>query len=663
MNSKRFFIAYWLFLSASICAAGARADGLGDMLHTSRLLQAGYQGGGIRVGVISNGANGYADLAGQQVLPTGVQLLGDSLGRGDEGDWMLQIVHQIAPQAQLGFCPSSSPDETVACANALLTRFDANVIVDDVNPEPVSDSTTVKAAGLADLAARHPNALFFTGAGNNGGGYYEGVWRPIDVVINGTAWLAQDFRQPEESGPVPYDSFEVPPNSNAAVLLDFGTLPVSEGARCAADNPDETVMLLDMQGRPIKGVHGRCATIQLEYSNTSPVPERVQVAALLPVGAAAPTTRVKLVVLSEGPMGVAPLALRYRSDGAAGNSATAPGLIAVGSVDPNSRLGDRYLFEAFSNSGPQCQDYSALFAGQLTRLEVPRCLRQPAFVVPDRIEVSMWGPEGVERKPFVGDSAAGPAAAGVAALLLSAHIPAGQVLDVLEKTAIPQGNLQGWNPHFGYGLLDADAAAVTAGALPSAPDPAEASAGPEIDASQSRAAFARDQTLAMRAHQGDPAALRQLQAAAENGNADAQAALAQYSHQANDDLSAALWARRAATQGEPFAQSFLGSLYNRGWGVPMDPRAAQAWWWRASRAGVAAATFNMGTTLAAGRGAIEDPVVGYALMRAAILRGFQFPDAASQLAALSRSLPAAQGATAEGLAARFAQDPTAVPMF
>ena len=175
-------------------------------------------------------------------------------------------------------------------------------------------------------------------------------------------------------------------------------------------------------------------------------------------------------------------------------------------------------------------------------------------------------------------------------------------------------------------------------------------------------AFLKDRSLSQRAHQGDGQALSQLQDQARTGDTDAQTSLAMYEHDIGNDAMAARWALSAAAQGDPAAQSFLGSMYNRGWGVPMDPRAAQAWWWRAARAGVAAAIYNMGTTIAGGRGAPADPVLGYGLMRAAALRGFRFPPMSFDIARARAQLDAGQIEAGESLAARYAAGPTSIPV-
>lgn len=648
-------------------AASVTADDLGAILHTQGLLTAGFQGQDVRVGVISGGASSYDALVQRQVLPAGISFFGRSLDDDDEGDWMMQVVHQIAPRAQLGFCATESEPETVNCARQLVINFHADIVVDDVNREPVYDAPTRKVIGLQDLLAGHPNVLFFTGAGNNGGGYYEARWTPTPLTADGVSYAAQDFGSSMGQSTDVYESFEAPPHSAVTVQLGTDLKPAPEGideanSTCASTNPTVTLALVDSGGNVLDSTHGQCPVMRLRYQNTDVTFKQVRVVVLMPVSAFAPLTKLKLIAFRGGD-GVSPIALKYRTGGGAGNSATAPGLFSVAAVDPNTAWGGRYLYESFANAGPQCLDYSATSDGNWSRLPTPLCVKQPAFVTPDRATVLMPGPEGLREEPFVGDSSAGPAAAGVAALLLSAKVSAQQIAALLERTATPQISASGWSPHYGYGLIDADAAAVSAGILPRArenngtsgltDDPPPFRPGPQ---------FLRDRMLSDRAQHGDETSAASLTTEAQAGQVDAETWLAFYDHAVGDNAAAARWALAAANSGEPVAQRFLGTLFNRGWGVPVDPRAAQAWWWRAARVGDVNSIFNMGSLLGAGRGAPADPVVGYALMRAAMIRGIQNPDLASWTAEAQAKLEPQQAQVAEKLAIQFANHPASIPM-
>jgi hypothetical protein len=59
---------------------------------------------------------------------------------------------------------------------------------------------------------------------------------------------------------------------------------------------------------------------------------------------------------------------------------------------------------------------------------------------------------------------------------------------------------------------------------------------------------------------------------------------------------------------------------------------------------------------------LADPLEGYALMRAALSRGIQFPAAADLMAEARSELDAQQVQVAENLAIQFANRPSFIPM-
>ncbi|MBV1706599.1 MAG: hypothetical protein KGQ37_05260 [Hyphomicrobiales bacterium] len=452
-----------MMLIAMGSAATGRAEAAAParvavLLQAEGLQKSGDLGGGVRVGVISGGVRDQAVLLRQGILPADVALLGSGHGRGDEGDWMMQIVHQIAPAAKLGFCAGGRPAKTVGCASALIDKFHADIIIDDVNPQPVIFRPTVKDLGLAALARQHPKELLFTGVGNNGAGYYQSNWMATPLTLSGVAYQAQDFGTSVQGGSQAFNSFVVP--AGAAAVVDLGTnaLPASPMAPCPERNPLVTLALADRSGHIVRQAESACPGLSLFYRNTSGQRQAMRVAVLLPAIAHPKDLALKLVVLRAGE-GISPLPLLFHTSGAVGNSATSAGLVAVAAGDPDSIQGGHYQIEPYSNSGAQCMAYSAGPHGQLQRLAKPSCFEQPAFVVPDKTVVTMVGPRGLRPRPFGGNSAAGPAAAGAAALLLARHVPPLRIVPLLEQSALALPGHQGWDGQYGYGLINVGAAA------------------------------------------------------------------------------------------------------------------------------------------------------------------------------------------------------------
>jgi len=137
--------------------------------------------------------------------------------------------------------------------------------------------------------------------------------------------------------------------------------------------------------------------------------------------------------------------------------------------------------------------------------------------------------------------------------------------------------------------------------------------------------------------------------------------MAFYEHTTGNNVASAHWAWLASQSGQPVAESFLGTLFNRGWGISLDPRAAHAWWLRSAQTGVPDALYNLGTTTSAGRGSVSNPVIGYALMQAAMIRGPRFPPMMQNMARVRSHLTPQQYQHAARLAQGFASDPNSVP--
>ena len=196
-----------LLLSGLVTSQGDRGL-LADQIRAQ--VPGGYDGTGIRIGVISNsfdlaGTQASIDIANGDLPAGGVELpLGDATGatkwwtsQDDEGRGMLQIIHDLAPGATLVFIPAGGTQESLAAAIRSLADpvvGNADIIVDDifVPAEPMFQDGIVSQA-ISDMVAQHGIA-YVTAAGNFGTQAYESTsFTTTADTLGGVSELFYDF--------------------------------------------------------------------------------------------------------------------------------------------------------------------------------------------------------------------------------------------------------------------------------------------------------------------------------------------------------------------------------------------------------------------------------------------------------------------------------------
>ena len=141
----------------------------GDVAHRANLARRTHSvdGTGIGIGVISNGVRSLADRQASGDLPARVTVLPGQAGAGDEGTALLEVVHDLAPGAELYFATGFRGPAQMAVNIEALCEAGANVIVDDVG-------YTLEAVFQDDVVAQGINAAvadgcaFFSSGGNEG---------------------------------------------------------------------------------------------------------------------------------------------------------------------------------------------------------------------------------------------------------------------------------------------------------------------------------------------------------------------------------------------------------------------------------------------------------------------------------------------------------------
>lgn len=141
----------------------------GYITHKANLaVNAGYDGTGVKVGVLSDSATAtrVAALIASGDLGADTTVLSAGTGT-DEGTAMMEIIHDLAPGAKLYFATANSTQATFAANIRALRAAGCDIIVDDVGyfAEGVFQDGTV-AQAVNDVT--DSGALYFSAAANSG---------------------------------------------------------------------------------------------------------------------------------------------------------------------------------------------------------------------------------------------------------------------------------------------------------------------------------------------------------------------------------------------------------------------------------------------------------------------------------------------------------------
>ena len=450
-------------------------------------------GSGVKVGVLSNSYNrnvfaatnasddiASGDLPGEgnpNGYTTPVTVLDDSadnsnLDLSDEGRAMMQIVHDVAPGAELIFHTAFKGADEFADGILELVEAGADIIVDDINyfSEPFFQDGVV---AQAVNAAQEEGVAYFSVAGNSRSDSYEAEFRPVepdsDFPLAGLErYVFHDFNPGAEVDL--FQSIEITPQSSATFAVQWDEPFSSAGGKGA--NSDLDLVVLDSNNQIVttsfESNLGKDAVEIVELTNlTGEVVEyKLLVGQDLEAGGSTPNL---IKYIAPGNF----LGAEYFTDSPTlfGQS-NAVGAEAVGAVDYRQT-------PAFGEVPAVLEDFSSvggtpiLFDTNGNRLDSPEIRQKPEIVAPDNGNTTFFFGNDVENDGFPnfpGTSAAASHAAGVAALLLDAAPDSSpeEIYEVLENTAInvvessTGGNSNLENEEFnfatGNGLIQADLA-------------------------------------------------------------------------------------------------------------------------------------------------------------------------------------------------------------
>ncbi|WP_440708972.1 S8 family serine peptidase [Herbiconiux sp. YIM B11900] len=511
--------AVLLFLGTTTSAAatsercGPAGDAAQRLLHADTAgSQFGVDGAGVKVGIISNSfaSNGQgevdADVAAGWLPGPGnpcgyespvVVLTEGPDAQDDEGRAMAQVVHQVAPGAEIFFAASDS-DVGFAGAVADLRAQGVSIIVDDL-ASTGDRQYHVGAVGQAIQAATDAGVFYVTAAGNfgvPGAAGYPSEGYPIG------AWSTVEYRPTEcpddVAGLYPGDTidcldFDPGPGEDAtlSVTLPAGSL-MTGSVDWAEDDGDVTTSLdyvLGLPGNTIKSVPAdpEVASTFAEIGNlTSPDAIQNEVSVVRHV---TPTAGFPPVAITWGQApGKETLVDQeyYRSTDTDTVGATLYGHRADPAAFSVAALNaEDSTLETYSSLGP-----APLYFGVPEPITVPG----PTAVGVDNLPTSTTVIDDTGR--FRGTSAAAPTIAASAALVLdyAPDLGPAELREALTDHASTESVIQPWNPavaperSVGAGLIDVASTLTALAPAQPAPQPLPdtSEAGPALAATGQR---------------------------------------------------------------------------------------------------------------------------------------------------------------------------------
>ena len=474
-------------LRAAQIAPQAVVTSEGDAAHAADDVRAGsgVTGVGVKLCALSDGVDSLDESIEAGELPE-VDVLPEQAGDGDEGTAMLEILHDLAPGAELGYATAFTSDASFADnIRALRSEAGCDVIVDDVlyyNETPFQDGPIAQsvAAVLAD------GALYFSAAGNEGNvidgtsGNYEDDFADSGRSVGKFAGRAHDF----DPGAAVQVFQPVTPESAASVttlfwadaLGDSGNdydlyvfneagdvLAFSQSVQDGDDDPFE-VLRVPAGARRMAVVKFSGADRYLQLSDLG---GRFEDAGALQAFTTPGVTRGHSAVEGSFSTAAAPAADPYPLDLEPGDPPNPAG------PAPDPFTGAQ-LPERFTSDGPR----RVFFEADGTPIGTNGEVRQkPDITAADGVATSLD-----DFDPFFGTSAAAPHAAAIAGLVLSGN-PGATSADVREAFDATALDLQpaGVDPRTGVGVIRADRVTEYTGLTPQplaeAGDPAVAPAG------------------------------------------------------------------------------------------------------------------------------------------------------------------------------------------
>jgi len=444
--------------TGSLCSQGYVSHGAKPTVENKNVT-----GNGVKVGILSDSAlpaQVSALMSSGDLGPNTVVLAGQAGpdGSSNEGTAMMEIVQDVAPQAQVLFATAFGSESQFALNIIALFNHGCLIIGDDVSysdESPFQDGVVAQAIN-AFVAA---GGIYFSSAANSGNltnatsSAWEGDFTDGPTILLGGSkpvvmhdFGGGNFNNPMLQGSLTVDLFWADPLGHAT--------------------DDYDLFILDYTGSVVKG-----ASLNVQNGTQDPYEE----VSVYDGNYDLPSQYDMIVIVRN--TGSAPVAMHvetfsgqsallFGTTGSThGHNAGANTQSMAASFWNSAHTGTKPFngtnnpTETFSSDGPRQiffnPDGSAITPGNF-RFSTGggTTLQKPDFAAADGVSCITPG-----FNPFYGTSAACPHACGVAALIKSANpsLTGSQIRNILLNTAhgVPT---TGWNRDAGFGVLDAAAA-------------------------------------------------------------------------------------------------------------------------------------------------------------------------------------------------------------
>ena len=424
-------------------AATRKVDtGEGDVAHGANVARSthGVDGSGIAVGVLSDGVDTLAAQQATGDVPALVTVLPGQEGgvfelscgrrsRGTEGTAMFEIVHDLAPGAELYFATGGGGQAQMAQNIEDLCTAGADVIVDDIGyPLAPAFQDGFIAQAVSTVTAN--GCYYFSSAGNGGSLHHgtSGVWEgdfdagPAFVLNGVNIGVAHDFGGGVSGNRIVKDS-------TFPIILQWAD-------PWGASQNDYDLFLLDANNIVVAAStdtqDGSAGSDPIEYIGSSCAEDRVGTSLLIAKITGAADRYLRLDYAREG--------LALATAGQTFGHSASQDAVGVAAVDVRAAGGAGGVFdgtesvETFSSDGPRRIFYEAAGAaitpGNFSSTG-GRVLQKPDVTAADGVRTSTPG-----FADFHGTSAAAPHAAAIAALMVEAAGGPGKVTPAALRTAM-----------------------------------------------------------------------------------------------------------------------------------------------------------------------------------------------------------------------------------